>query len=344
MLKGQVILRQKAYFGPDYYGRHFLIWCASFNRKISFSSLNFREGEAILPKCLSKGIVAQVSDNTSNISTLPAQHSWIWAKNKIPFNQVFPLHHTPSLESLQKSWVRKIFGLQPLGEKRKFCVTSFFILYDRPGEISEYFGLKIAFYFAWLGHYTTALSIPAVVGGGFWVGFLLNPLSDYLLQMFQFFFHGRAEFLEDIGFVLFSLFNVIWATFYLEVSFKIISNQPSFQNFRPGSVALQSFHTNGVASNPGVFITHYYGRHCLIQGWVARWSTTAVSGRWAGESDSKKKIHHWEIHWSPGRYFIYFRKAPSADKNNNRSVKWLEGLNLTIRPGGEIASGEGIIC
>ena len=35
----------------------------------------------------------------------------------------------------------------------------------------------------------------------------------------QFFFHGRAEFLEDIGFVLFSLFNVIWATFYLEVSF-----------------------------------------------------------------------------------------------------------------------------
>ena len=127
VLKGQVILRQKAYFGPDYYGRHFLIWCASFNRKISFSSLNFREGEAILPKCLSKGIVAQVSDNTSNISTLPAQHSWIWAKNKIPFNQVFPLHHTPSLESLQKSWVRKIFGLQPLGEKRKFCVTSFFL-------------------------------------------------------------------------------------------------------------------------------------------------------------------------------------------------------------------------
>ena len=187
-------------------------------------------------------------------------------KNKISFKQVFPLHHTPSLESLQKSWVRKIFGLQPLGEKRKFCVTSFFILYDRPGEISEYFGLKIAFYFAWLGHYTTALSIPAVVGGGFWVGFLLNPLSDYLLQMFQFFFHGRAEFLEDIGFVLFSLFNVIWATFYLEVSIKIISNQPSFQNFRPGSVALQSFHTNGVASNPGVFITHYYGRHCLIQG------------------------------------------------------------------------------
>ena len=174
---------------------------------------------------------------------------------------MFPLHHTPSLESLQKSWVRKIFGLQPLGEKRKFCVTSFFILYDRPGEISEYFGLKIAFYFAWLGHYTTALSIPAVVGGGFWVGFLLNPLSDYLLQMFQFFFHGRAEFLEDIGFVLFSLFNVIWATFYLDVSIKIISNQPSFQNFRPGSVALQSFHTNGVASNPGVFITHYYGRH-----------------------------------------------------------------------------------
>ena len=32
---------------------------------------------------------------------------------------MFPLHHTPSLESLQKSWVRKLFGLQPLGENIK---------------------------------------------------------------------------------------------------------------------------------------------------------------------------------------------------------------------------------
>lgn len=31
-------------------------------------------------------------------------------------------------------------------------------------EITEYFGVKIGMYFAWLGHYTTALSIPAIVG------------------------------------------------------------------------------------------------------------------------------------------------------------------------------------
>ena len=82
--------------------------------------------------------------------------------------QVFPLHHTPSLESLQKSWVRKLFGLQPLGENIKSLKAPSKSLCA--GEISEYFGLKIAFYFAWLGHYTTALSIPAIVGGAFWVG------------------------------------------------------------------------------------------------------------------------------------------------------------------------------
>ncbi len=27
---------------------------------------------------------------------------------------------------------------------------------------------------------------------------------------------GRAEFLEDLGFVLFAFFNVIWSTLYLE--------------------------------------------------------------------------------------------------------------------------------
>lgn len=36
-------------------------------------------------------------------------------------------------------------------------------------EITEYFGVKIGMYFAWLGHYTTALSIPAFFGFLFWV-------------------------------------------------------------------------------------------------------------------------------------------------------------------------------
>ena len=37
------------------------------------------------------------------------------------------------------------------------------------GEIADYFGIKIAFYFCWLGHYTTALCIPAAVGLSVWV-------------------------------------------------------------------------------------------------------------------------------------------------------------------------------
>ena len=41
----------------------------------------------LVPVCLSKGLV--------------------W--------QVFPLHDTVRLESLQAGWVRKLFGLQPLG-------------------------------------------------------------------------------------------------------------------------------------------------------------------------------------------------------------------------------------
>ena len=41
----------------------------------------------VVPVCLSKGLV--------------------W--------QVFPLHDTGRLESLQAGWVRKLFGLQPLG-------------------------------------------------------------------------------------------------------------------------------------------------------------------------------------------------------------------------------------
>lgn len=41
--------------------------------------------------------------------------------------------------------------------------------YSISDEICEYFGVKIAMYFAWLGHYTQSLTVPAVVGFIFWV-------------------------------------------------------------------------------------------------------------------------------------------------------------------------------
>ena len=44
----------------------------------------------------------------------------------------------------------------------------------------------------------------------------------------QVFFCGKDEFLEDIGFVMFAFFNVIWATLYLE-SWKRRSAELAFE-------------------------------------------------------------------------------------------------------------------
>lgn len=96
-------------------------------------------------------------------------------------SQVFPIHEAAALEHLQNTWVRDILSKQPLD------------------DITEYFGVKIGMYFAWLGHYTTALSIPAVVGFLFWLCC-----------------NGKHQTLEDVGYVLFSIFNVIWVTTYLQ--------------------------------------------------------------------------------------------------------------------------------
>ncbi|XP_034940351.1 anoctamin-8 isoform X2 [Chelonus insularis] len=119
----------------------------------SLPGIKIVEGQAIIPKCISAGIISQV----------------------------FPLHELPALEKLQKSWVRAFCSPQPLD------------------DICKYFGVKITMYFAWLGHYTTALVVPAAVGVIYWVGII-----------------GRNQAVEDVAYVLFSIFNVIWATAYLE--------------------------------------------------------------------------------------------------------------------------------
>ncbi len=66
--------------------------------------------------------------------------------------QIFPLHETSALTRLQINWVRKLFAAQPLD------------------DIAEYFGVKVALYFAWLGHYTCALGVPAIFGIVMWAG------------------------------------------------------------------------------------------------------------------------------------------------------------------------------
>lgn len=78
-------------------------------------------------------------------------------------------------------------------------------------DIAEYFGVKVALYFAWLGHYTCALSVPALIGTILWLGLW-----------------GRGQTAHDIGHVVFSLFNVAWASLYLE-AWKRYSIELSFR-------------------------------------------------------------------------------------------------------------------
>lgn len=82
---------------------------------------------------------------------------------------------------MQLNWVRKLFSVQPLD------------------DIAEYFGVKIALYFAWLGHYTCALGVPAIFGTILWAAL-----------------YNSGQIVQDVGHVIFSLFNVAWVSLYLE--------------------------------------------------------------------------------------------------------------------------------
>uniref|UniRef100_A0A3P8YUZ9 Anoctamin n=1 Tax=Esox lucius TaxID=8010 RepID=A0A3P8YUZ9_ESOLU len=94
--------------------------------------------------------------------------------------QVFPLHERRILSQLMKSWVQAVCEKQPLD------------------DINDYFGVKIAMYFAWLGFYTTSMLYPAVIGFVLWILTESDQTS------------------RDICCVVFALFNVVWATLFLE--------------------------------------------------------------------------------------------------------------------------------
>nr|XP_033812220.1 anoctamin-8 isoform X2 [Geotrypetes seraphini] len=94
--------------------------------------------------------------------------------------QVFPIHEQRILNRLMKSWVQAICEAQPID------------------DICSYFGVKIAMYFAWLGFYTSAMVYPAVFGSVLWL------LTD------------SDQTSRDICCVVFALFNVVWASLFLE--------------------------------------------------------------------------------------------------------------------------------
>ncbi|KAG7227203.1 hypothetical protein INR49_014002 [Caranx melampygus] len=95
-------------------------------------------------------------------------------------HQMFPLHEQRILKQLMTSWVQAVCERQPLD------------------DISDYFGVKIGMYFAWLGFYTNSMLYPAVIG------FLLWILAE------------ADQTSQDICCVVFALFNVVWATLFLE--------------------------------------------------------------------------------------------------------------------------------
>src|SRR5205085_6607887 len=67
-------------------------------------------------------------------------------------------------------------------------------------SIQVYFGHKIAMYFAFLGHYTFWLTIPAFLG-------LLLASSSYFLS--------TTQFAVDLCTVLFTLAIILWSSLYL---------------------------------------------------------------------------------------------------------------------------------
>ncbi|KAM8962195.1 anoctamin-8 isoform 2-T2 [Pelodytes ibericus] len=94
--------------------------------------------------------------------------------------QVFPVHEQRILSRLMKSWVQAVCERQPLD------------------DICDYFGVKVGMYFSWLGFYTSSLVYPAVFGMMLW------------------FFTESDQTSRDICCVVFALFNVVWATLFLE--------------------------------------------------------------------------------------------------------------------------------
>ncbi|VDI37868.1 anoctamin-8 [Mytilus galloprovincialis] len=123
---------------------------------------------------------ANEGEKLGNITFLEGQSIIPLLETEQVISQVFPLHSTDDLMELRETWMQKFFSKQPLD------------------KICNYFGVKIAMYFAYLGHYTVALCLPALIGFLIW------------------FIQGEDEGADDLDLLIFALFNAIWATLYLE--------------------------------------------------------------------------------------------------------------------------------
>ncbi|CAG2102368.1 unnamed protein product, partial [Medioppia subpectinata] len=99
------------------------------------------------------------------------------ARNLI--KQVLPLHNEHTLSQLRTQWVAAFFSPQPLD------------------TICQYFGHKIAIYFAFLGFYTFALIFPAILG-----------------IFITFYAHSSPY--GEVYVLSFAVLNIVWSTIFLQ--------------------------------------------------------------------------------------------------------------------------------
>ncbi|KER26666.1 hypothetical protein T265_06164 [Opisthorchis viverrini] len=93
-------------------------------------------------------------------------------------SHIFPVHQSAELKQLTKDWLHGWTLRQPLD------------------DIRRYFGVQVALYFAWLGHYTFALLFPSVVGLSVWLFVDCKKYKFYDLVM--------------------AMLCLLWSTVYLE--------------------------------------------------------------------------------------------------------------------------------
>ncbi|GLE06180.1 hypothetical protein PINS_up015391 [Pythium insidiosum] len=94
----------------------------------------------------------------------------------------FPLHEYEELSALKPKWIN--WSAAPWSQP----------IHD----IKDYFGEKVGLYFAWLGHYTTWLIAPSIVGILLFINVAFEKTADSTLVPY------------------FGLFMALWSTFYYE--------------------------------------------------------------------------------------------------------------------------------
>ena len=155
------------------------------------------------------------------------------------FDAAYPCHDGPLLEDISKQEPTNV--RQKL--QKEWANFGKLLKYQPLNAIKEYFGVKTAFYYAWIGFYTAYL-IPAAVIGVlcFFFGALSNlwykPIEDYCsppdpsvyymcplcdklcsyfyLKDFSCLYAKITHCFDNDGTALFAVFMSVWSIFYLE--------------------------------------------------------------------------------------------------------------------------------